>query len=144
MRHISSGEPWRDERVREFVDRQVAGFAARGYCFWKLENKSDGEMIGFCGLQPLDGTAEIEIGWWLAQARWRQGYATEAARAALDDAFERIGLERVVAIAQPANRASIHVMDKLGMRYERETKHRGIDVCLYAITRPVSAGERRD
>ena len=54
-------------------------------------------MIGFCGLQPLDGTAETEIGWWLAQAWWGKGLATEAARAALRDGFERAGLKRIVA-----------------------------------------------
>jgi RimJ/RimL family protein N-acetyltransferase len=136
VRYISSGEPWPDERIREFVARQVAGLAARGFCFWRLEHKADGEIIGFCGLQPLDGTPEIEIGWWLARARWGQGLATEAAREALRDAFERAGLERIVAIAQPANRPSIHIMEKLGMHYERETTHRGIGVVLYAVARP--------
>ena len=86
-------------------------------------------------MQPLDGTAETEIGWWLAQAWWGQGLATEAARAGLRDGFERAGLKRIVAVALPANRASIHVMEKLGMRYEREMIHRGFDVVLYATDR---------
>ncbi len=136
VRYISGGEPWPDERIREFVARQVAGFAARGFCFWRLQDKADGEIIGFCGLQPLDGTLEIEIGWWLVRSRWGQGLATEAAREALRHAFERAALERIVAIAQPTNRASIHIMEKLGMHYERETTHRGIGVVLYAIARP--------
>jgi ribosomal-protein-alanine N-acetyltransferase len=92
-------------------------------------------MIGFCGLQPLDGTTETEIGWWLARAWWGQGLATEAARTALQDGFARAGLERIVAVALPANRASIHVMEKLEMRYEREMIHRGFDVVLYATDR---------
>ena len=93
-------------------------------------------MIGFCGLQPLDGTAETEIGWWLARAWWQQGLATEAARTALTDGFERAGLARIVAVALAANQASIHVMEKLGMTYEREMVHRGLDVVLYAVNRP--------
>ena len=136
MRYISDGEPWPDERIREFVGRQVAHFDRLGYCLWKLLLKETSEMIGFCGLQPLDGTAETEIGWWLAQAWWGQGLATEAARAALRDGFERAGLKRIVAVALPANRASIHVMEKLGMKYEREMIHRGFDVVLYAVNRP--------
>jgi RimJ/RimL family protein N-acetyltransferase len=144
VRYISSGVPWSDERIREFVERQVAGFAARGYCFWRLQHKADGEVIGFCGLQPLEGTSEIEIGWWLARTRWGQGFATEAAREALRDAFERVALERVVAIAQAENRASTHIMEKLGMRYERDTTHRGVDVVLYAIARPSRAASQRD
>ena len=136
MRYISDGEPWPDERIREFVGRQVAHFDRLGYCLWKLLLKETSEMIGFCGLQPLDGTAETEIGWWLAQAWWGQGLATEAARTALRDGFERAGLKRIVAVALPANRASIHVMGKLGMEYEQEMIHRGFDVVLYAVNRP--------
>ncbi len=136
MRYISDGKPWPDERIREFVGRQVGHVDRLGHCLWKLLLKETSEMIGFCGLQPLDGTAETEIGWWLARGSWRQGLATEAARAALQDGFERARLARVVAVAQAANRASIHVMEKLGMKYEREMVHRGIDVLLYAVNRP--------
>jgi ribosomal-protein-alanine N-acetyltransferase len=136
MRYISDGKPWPDERIREFVGRQVAHFDRLGYCLWKLLLKESSEMIGFCGLQPLDGTPETEIGWWLARACWRQGLATEAARMALGDGFERAGLARIVAVALAANRASIHVMEKLGMNYEREMNHRGYNVVLYAVNRP--------
>jgi ribosomal-protein-alanine N-acetyltransferase len=136
MRYISDGQPWPDERIREFVGRQISHFDKLGYCLWKLLLKESSEMIGFCGLQPLDGTAETEIGWWLARAWWRRGLATEAARTALLDGFERAELQRIVAIAMAANRASIHVMEKLGMKYEREMVHRGFDVVLYAVDRP--------
>jgi RimJ/RimL family protein N-acetyltransferase len=146
MRYISNGQPWADERIRGLVERQIAGFAQRGFCFWRLLRKPDAEsaranpegpkrdeMIGFCGLQPLAETRDIEIGWWLARA-WRgKGLATEAAREAMRDGFARIGLRRIVAIAQPQNRASIRIMEKLGMRYERATTHRGFRVVLYAI-----------
>lgn len=144
VRYISSGQPWSDERIRGFVERQVTGFAERGYCFWRLQYKADGEIIGFCGLQPLEGTSEIEIGWWLAQERWGQGLATEAAREALRDAFERVGLKRVVSIAQPENLASTHIMEKLAMKFERETTHRGIGVVLYSTERPGKYLQRND
>jgi len=143
VRYISSGVPWSDERIREFVGRQVDGFATRGFCFWRLEHKADREIIGFCGLQPLDGTSEIEIGWWLARNRWGKGLATEAAREAMRDAFDRVGLERIVAIAQPANRASTHIMEKLGMKYECDTTHRGVDVVLYAVARPAQQAHQK-
>jgi RimJ/RimL family protein N-acetyltransferase len=86
-------------------------------------------------LQPLDDAAETEIGWWLARAWWGQGLATEAARVALTDGFERAGLNRIVAVALAANRPSIHVMEKLGMKYEREMIHRGFEVVVYAVNR---------
>ncbi len=141
MRYISNGQPWADERVRELIERQIASLEQRGFCFWQLLHKragkeeSAGDMIGFCGLQPLQGTREIEIGWWLARAWWGKGLATEAAREAMRDGFDRAKLHRIVAIAQPENRASIHIMEKLGMQFERETTHRGFRVALYSIER---------
>jgi RimJ/RimL family protein N-acetyltransferase len=135
VRYISNGQPWTEERIRRLVDLQVACYAQRGFCLWRLVDKSSGEMVGFCGLQPLDQTDEIEVGWWLARLHWGKGLATEAAREALHDGFERIGLRRIVAIAQPANQASIHIMQKLGMSFERETTHRGFGVVMYAIAR---------
>ena len=135
MRYISGGEPWLDEGIREFVGRQMNCFSTREFCLWRLVHKESNQMIGFCGLQPLAETPEIEIGWWLARDRWNQGLATEAAREALRDGFERAHLERVVAVAMPANRASIHIMEKLRMRFERETTHRGFAVVLYAVER---------
>jgi ribosomal-protein-alanine N-acetyltransferase len=136
MRYISDGKPWPEERIREFVSRQIGHCDRLGYCLWKLLLKDTKEMIGFCGLQPLEGTAETEMGWWLAQEWWERGLATEAARTALHDGFERAGLARIVAVAVAANRASIHVMEKLGMKYEREAIHRGFEVVQYAVNRP--------
>src|SRR5579863_318798 len=134
MRYITDCEPWPDEGIREFVMRQMSCYAARQFCLWKLILKETGAVAGFCGIQPLVDTPDIEIGWWLARDRWGQGLATEAAREALRDAFQRVGLERVVAVAQPANRASIRVMEKLGMSFERNTAHKGIPVALYSVT----------
>ena len=136
MRYIGDGTPWPEERSRQFVERQIALFGERVFCLWKLSPKEGGGLIGFCGLQPLletdMETEEIEIGWWLARAWWGRGLATEAARVALRDGFERAGLQRIVAIAQPANTASIGIMRKLGMRFERMTQSRGIPVVMYA------------
>ena len=140
MRYISEGQPLPDEQVQEFVSRQVRHFAERNFCMWKLLAKPAWEFIGFCGLQPLDGTPEIEIGWWLARAWWGKGLATEAAREALRDGFERAGLARIVAVARAENRASIRIMEKLGMSFERTTHHRGVPVKLYAIARPTAEG----
>ena len=139
MRYITGGAPWTDEQVREFVLRQMRWFNERDFCLWKLLKKSSGRLIGFAGLQPLvlGGAEEIEIGWWLARDCWGKGLATEAAREALRDGFDRAGLERVVAIARPENAASIRVMQKVGMDFEREITHKGIRHVLYSVREPV-------
>src|SRR6266849_3342817 len=121
VRYISDGVPWPEERIREFFERQRRLYAERGYCMWRL-SAGGGELIGFCGIQPLGDTGEIEIGWWLAKAYWGRGLATEAARCALSDAFERVGLRRVVAIAQEANRATTRIMEKLGMKHKKRSE----------------------
>ncbi len=123
----------RDRRVMEFlgpaqtaedvaaaIARQRAVQAAHGHCFWAMERRADGAMLGFCGLQPgPDGTpiaGRIEIGWRLAVDAWGQGYAREAAQASLDWAWANLDAESVWAITVPANARSRGLMERLGMR----------------------------
>ena len=94
MRYVTNGAPWNETQTQEFVTRQQRHFSERNYCLWKLIVKNtdvqSGETVdGLCGIQPLTETNEIEIGYWLAQRHWGHGLATEAARAAARDAFER-------------------------------------------------------
>jgi RimJ/RimL family protein N-acetyltransferase len=136
MRYIAGGAPWSKSQTREFVGRQIRHFKERGFCLWKLLLKDGGgDVDGFCGIQPLAETNEVEIGWWLARRHWGKGIATEAAREVLRDAFERTGLARIVAIALAENKASLRVMEKLGMKYEREHVHRGVPVVLFAVAK---------
>jgi RimJ/RimL family protein N-acetyltransferase len=141
MRYITGGIPWDDDQIVAFIRRQITQHEEHGFCLWKLVEKTSSRLIGFCGLQPvnLEGVTEIEIGWWLARDRWGLGLATEAARHALADAVERSGVNRVIAIARPANAASRHVMEKLGMRYERDAVHKEVPVVVYSLfARPAS------
>lgn len=133
MRYISEGIPWPDSRISEFVERQRRQFVELGYCLWKLVIKSESQISGFCGLQPLDDLPGIEIGWWLTPHLWGQGLATEAARRVLEDGFGRCGLVRIIAVAQRENKASTRVMEKIGMTYEKQALHHGIEVILYGI-----------
>ena len=99
--------------------------AANGFCFWVVERKSDGEILGFCGLKRADApgssvTGAMEIGWRLREDAWGQGYAKEAATAALEAAFERFGAEEVVALTVPGNTPSWGLMKRLGMRRREE------------------------
>jgi RimJ/RimL family protein N-acetyltransferase len=135
MRYINDGSVWSEQRTREFVERQRILFATRGFCRWKLVERISGELAGFSGIGSLHGLADFEIGWWLAKRFWGQGLATEAARVALNDGFERACLARIVALAQIPNVASIRVMEKIGMRRERELEFRGRAVVQYSVER---------
>ena len=103
------------------VDRQIAMQAARGFCFWALERRSDGVLLGLCGLKPgapdTPIADDLEIGWRFGRDFWGHGYATEAARAALAHGFVDPAVPRVAAITTTDNLASRRVMERLGMAY---------------------------
>jgi RimJ/RimL family protein N-acetyltransferase len=90
----------------------------RGFGFWALEVRASGDFIGFTGLDiveeemPVTG---VEIGWRLARSAWGHGYATEAARAALEYGFGILTLPEIVAITMAANLRSQAVMERIGM-----------------------------
>ena len=102
--------------------------------FTALE-KASGAFVGFCGLKYLDNTSEIEVGYRLAKKFWGKGFATEAARASLHYGFETLGLDRIVAVVQPENAASCRVIEKIGLRYEKDARFYDTDVRYFAITR---------
>jgi [ribosomal protein S5]-alanine N-acetyltransferase len=78
--------------------------------------KKEGSLIGWCGLGPLEfAPAEIELYYGLAKKYWGKGYATEAGAAILDYGFNTIGLNKIVAVVNPENSASVKVLEKLGM-----------------------------
>jgi len=135
MRYITGGEPWTEERIQAFVNRQIQLYSERGFCRWKLLLKPSMELIGFCGVGFWGKALEPEIGWWLARQHWGCGFATEAARVALQDGFERVGLERINSIARPANAASIHIMEKLGFQRDCEFLEDDILVVRHFLNR---------
>lgn len=106
-----------------------------GFGFCTMALKETGEMIGTSGLQPLEETGEIEVGYNLSEKYWRQGFGYECAMAWLKYGFETAGLERIVAVADPANTGSWRIMEKCGMKYEKTEKHYGMDCVFYAISR---------
>lgn len=97
--------------------------------------KETGEFIGSAGLQPLEDTGEIEVGYSLMKEYWGRGIGTEAARAWMEFGFGEKGLERIVAVAVTENKASQRIMEKLGMSYEKTEEHWGEKCNFYGISR---------
>ncbi|WP_207455544.1 GNAT family N-acetyltransferase [Herbiconiux sp. SYSU D00978] len=102
-----------------FVDRIEQHFDEHGYGLWALEHRGSGEFLGFVGLKlalfEAHFTPAPEVGWRLARAAWGQGYASEAATAALAAGFERFGLDEIVSMTALLNERSQRVMQRIGM-----------------------------
>jgi RimJ/RimL family protein N-acetyltransferase len=101
--------------ARETIERQ-------GWGLWAVEVTDGPAFIGFVGLNRVTFeehfTPAVEVGWRLARPFWGQGYATEAAAAAVSFAFERLELDEIVSFTSTSNEPSIRVMRRLGMRHD--------------------------
>ncbi len=104
------------------VRRVERHFAEHGFGFWTVTTIDQQEFVGLTGLAIVGFeapfTPAVEVGWRLARAQWGNGYATEAATAALEYGFERLGLEEIVSFTVPDNVRSRAVMERLGMTHD--------------------------
>jgi len=107
------------EQSDDLIEKIEAGFEVHGYGLWALELLASGELIGFTGLAVPEFEAHftpaVEIGWRLARPAWGNGYATEAAEAALEFGFGEAGLAEVVSFTSAGNARSRAVMERIGM-----------------------------
>ena len=122
------------EEAREWIAWNRRNYATHGYGLWIVETH-EGRFVGDCGLtwQPVGEVRHLEVGYHVVPALQGRGYATEAARACVDLATGPIGAGHVIAIIDPANRASRAVAAKLGMRVAQETAVRGRPAVIYGL-----------
>ena len=97
----------------------LASYAQHGFGLWLVVRQEDGVAMGICGLIKRDTLPDVDIGFAFLSRFHRQGYAYEAATATLAYGRERLGLKRIIAITAPANAASINLLEKLGLRFEK-------------------------
>ena len=133
VKYVGDGHPASREEAARALESIIKHWDTHGFGRWAVTDKSSGEFIGFGGLRSLYGTPEIV--YHLAKAYWGKGYASEMARAALRFGFQERGFERIVAIIKPQNTASIRVIDRAGLRFEKRARYYEIDVVQYEITR---------
>jgi RimJ/RimL family protein N-acetyltransferase len=92
-----------------------------------LWEKATEEVIGVAGLIPCRplGKEDMELGFVLARSAWGKGYATEIGKAQIDFGFDTLKLDRLIAMVHPDNRASEHVIVKLGLHFQTEANMEG-------------------
>lgn len=129
------GVPTR-EKIERRLAWQVNNHATLGIGMCVMLFKPDGDkVVGFSGIQPLEDTGEIEVGYTIAKSHWGMGIGSEACRAWLDYGFNQYGLERIVAVCDPENFGSYHIMEKCGMTYENNVRAYESDCKMYAISK---------
>ncbi len=128
------GEP----EARRKIEAEIACFAIHGFSKLALSLRDQPGLIGYCGLglETIEGTSVPELGFRLTPACRGKGLATEAAEAAIEDAFGRLALPEIYAYAEPGNAPSRRVIAKLGMAYLRDVRLHGRDWRLYRLSRP--------
>jgi RimJ/RimL family protein N-acetyltransferase len=131
MQHIGAGGPV----GRDVAWRQMALFLGEwtlhGHGMWAVEHRADGRLIGRVGFLEPEGWPGCELGWLLARDAWGQGYAREAARAAIACGREQLGLGELISLIRPGNRRSIALAEKLGATLETEMEFMGGQTLLY-------------
>ena len=127
------------EKVEKFVAHQVKQWDEIGYAWWAVELKETRRLLGWNGLQYLPETGETEIGFLTDSGYWGLGLTTEAGRIGVLFAFETVGIDELIALAHPENRASQRVIEKFGLRFVEETEYFGMAVRRFTLGAEVYA-----
>jgi RimJ/RimL family protein N-acetyltransferase len=134
MRFLRHGVGLSGDEAADLLDEFISDGEEHEFGYWAVEDRRDGELLGYLGLMPYDrkiGDLEFLI----ARSKWGRGFATEAARAAVRLAFDTLRLTEVVAAVHPANRRAHRVLEKVGMSHRHDIRDaHGLKMHLYAVT----------
>ena len=129
------GATFNREQMQGWMQRNLEHQNRYGYGLFSVILKSEGLLIGDCGLEhmDLDGDQATELGYDFRSDYWNQGFATEAATAVRDYALDVLHLPRLISLIRVGNAASRRVSEKIGMRFVAEITQNGISYWQYAI-----------
>jgi RimJ/RimL family protein N-acetyltransferase len=138
------GRPFSREETASFLDTQLREWEQFGFGLWIARGRATNRVIGYVGITvPLflpEILPAVEVGWRFEPASWGKGFASEGARAALDEAFTTLGLADVYSVPQVGNPASSAVCERIGMQFERRVtipaneKRGEVDGLVYKMT----------
>lgn len=123
------------EETQDWLERILKSYEKYGVGLWACHLKSTGEFVGQCGLifqENIGGHDEMEVGYLFVRKFWHQGFATEAARATMNYAREKLGYKRLISLIRPENRPSWRVAERNGLVAEKEVDYKGLKHIVYA------------
>jgi len=124
------------EEHRDMIKNAPMGdYEKYGFGRHAVIHKETGEYIGFNGLKYIEELDEVDIGWRISSKYWRQGLAYESALPCVDFAFNDLGLDRIISLANVENIASTNLMKKLGMTYQKDIRIYDEDAVYYALNK---------
>jgi len=126
--------------TQEKIQGFLVSYQNYGFGKWATFCKESNQLIGYCGIaiEQIDNQEEKEIGYRLDSKFWGQGLATEAAAAVIQYGFRQFQFPYILGVVERKNKASVRVLEKLGMQFERETLFDGIKMDVYKIPSPNS------
>lgn len=136
------------EEARENLDEFLADYEQFGMGAWGIEHRADQRLIGIANFsRPHPINRRVEMGYTIARAYWRQGYATEAVKALIQFGFSQMQLVRIEAVCLPEHQATARVLEKAGMQFEgllhsyQVWRGQPCDLLMYAVTNKSKAEE---
>jgi ribosomal-protein-alanine N-acetyltransferase len=120
------------ESTRAWVERTSEEQELEGFSIWPVIRKDSGALVGRCGLHRMEN-GDVEVAWVFARDQWGAGFATEAARAAIDYALRVMKMSELIALIAPLNSASVAVAHRCGMQFDRVVRAYKREMLRYTI-----------
>jgi ribosomal-protein-alanine N-acetyltransferase len=108
-----------DDAHRYLREGPMAMYDRYGFGLWRASRRSDDVFVGMCGLLKRDILPDVDVGYAFLPDHWGHGYAFEAANATVRLGARRFGLKRIIGVVSDHNTASIRVLEKVGMSFDR-------------------------
>jgi len=121
--------------IKDYINKILSHYELYGYGLWGLVLKETREIVGIAGLisQSIEDTPYIELAYRLAKKYWGRGFATEAAQAIKEFAFNKLNIKKLISIIEPKNISSIKVARRIGMKKAKSAKFYEFNVVIYEI-----------
>jgi len=123
------------EARQRICERILRDYAVHGFGRCAMILKETGALIGLAGLKHLDEFEQVDVGYRLLRKFWGRGLATEAARASIAYGFDVLRLPQIIGLVDPPNLASVRVLEKSGLVFEKTVEYRSQQVSKYLIAR---------
>ncbi len=135
LQYFPNPNPPPRSKADDYIAHQLAHWQLYGYGHWAVVARDDGRVVGWNGLEYLPELGETEVAYLLSRGVWGRGYATEAARAAVEYGFDTAGLAAIIGLVHPENAGSVRVLEKCGMTFADRLTLWGLDMSRYRVDR---------